>query len=255
MNRFPLIPALLAGLTLTTAAGAQGPGGGFGGPPPRPPFAGGIVTGVDTHANTITVNTPFGDRQTISVASGATISTETTATVGDLKVNDQVQVRGVPTGITALSLMDGQLPLPLPQGDPGMPPPGAGGPPPMGGGRMGPPPPAMAMAHGTVTRLNPLTISVGNGVSISLTLASSAQITRITSEPLSEIKDGDRIIAAGQMGADGTLTASAVGVNLPMPMGGSRFRGQGRQGNFRGPNGFGGGFGGPGGGFPPPPQQ
>ncbi|MBV9850994.1 MAG: hypothetical protein JO250_15090, partial [Armatimonadetes bacterium] len=65
-------------------------------------------------------------------------------------------------------------------------------------------------------------------------MADGAKVVRWASVALSGIKSGDRVVASGQTGDDGTLTASVVGVNMP----------QGGPGG-----GFGGGFGGPGGGF------
>ncbi len=266
--------ALAAGLTLmttvlATAAVAQGPGGGggFGGPPPggfggpggggpggfgggrggfgggRAPFAFGAVSAVDTSAGTITVNSPFGggnNSQVIKVGTDAQVVSQTDTTVAALKVGDQVQVQGVPTGITASQLTVGAPPAGLP---------GAGG---FGGGRFGGPGGAagggnnaagaaavqgFATATGKIASLPSatdahLSISLGPDAMLYLKMAAGAKITKYTTLKLSDLKVGDQIIATGQTGDDGTLTASTVGVNMPMMRGG-----------------FGGGFGGPGGGF------
>ena len=245
----------LVGLGLITALGvtpalAQGPpdngggGGGFqGGRPNRPPFAFGTVSSVDMGAGTITITPQFGGNgpQTIKLDGAAQIVTQTSAAVSDLKVGDQIAVQGVPTGITASAITVGEPPAGLP---------GAGG---FGGGGFGGPrgggnggnragggaaQQGFAAASGTIkalpTKSDPhLTVTLGPDVQVFLKMAEGAKVTRYTAVKLADIKVGDRIIATGQTADDGTLTASAVGVNLP------------QRGGFGGP---GGGFGGPGGG-------
>jgi hypothetical protein len=113
----------------------------------------------------------------------------------------------------------------------------------------------MASASGQVTSVNPLTIALGGGVSLTVEVAPGARVTRIATVGFDTLKVGDRIMAAGQAGADGTFNATGLGVNLEM---GGGFGGGGR-GGFGGPGGRpggpGGGPGGPGGGRPggPPP--
>ncbi len=121
------------------------------------------------------------------------------------------------------------------------------------------------MASGTVTSTSPLTISLSEGVSLTLKLDAKAKVTKFTTVTLGGIKVGDRIAAMGQTGDDGTFTASLVGVNVDM--GGMMGGGMGGRGGFGRGGGFGGrgrggqggpgGFGGPGGGpgGPPPPDQ
>lgn len=307
--------ALAAGLTLmttvlATAAMAQGPGGGgFGGPPPgqnggggfggpgggfggpggggpggggrggfggRMPFALGAITSVDTGAGTVTITSQFGGNpQVIKVGADAQVVSQMDTTVADLKVGDQVQVQGVPTGITASQLTVGTPPAGLP---------GAGG---FGGGRFGGPRPGggapgggnaggaasaqgFASATGTIkslpTAADPhLLITLGPDAQLFLKMAPGAKITKYTTMKLTDLKVGDRVVASGQTGDDGTLTATSVGVNMPMMQGGfgpGGFGGGGRGGRGRrgggqgpgGPNpgGFGGGGGGGFGGPPPP---
>ncbi len=102
-------------------SGNSGPGGGFGGsgaaggrspdansrvrPSGRPPFTFGTVSAVDANAGTITVTSPSGgsggsNSQVIKVSAGAQFVTQSEVAAADLKVGDQVQVRGLPTGIT-----------------------------------------------------------------------------------------------------------------------------------------------------------
>jgi len=275
--------AWLVGLGLVTAlavtpALAQGPpdngggGGGFqGGRPNRPPFAFGTVSSVDTGAGTITITPQFGGNgpQTIKLDGAAQIVTQTSAAVSDLKVGDQIAVQGVPTGITASAVTVGEPPTGLPGfGGPG----GFGGP--RGGGNGGnragggAAQQGFAAASGTIkalpTKSDPhLTVTLGPDVQLFLKMADGATVTRYTAVKLADLKVGDRILATGQTGDDGTLTASAVGVNLPQRggfggggfggggFGGGRPNGRRRGGGFGGPSGGGpGGFGGPSGGGP-----
>lgn len=295
--------ALAAGLTLmttvlATAAVAQGPGGGggFGGPPPggfggpggggRGGFGGGrgfpgafgAVSAVDTTAGTITITPRFGGgnaSQVITVGTDAQIVSQTDTTVAALKVGDQVQVQGVPTGITASQLTVGTPPTGLPgAGGPGggrFGGPGGGG---AGGGNAGGAAPAQgfATATGKIASLPTaadahLSITLGPDVILYLKMAPGAKITKYTTLKLTDLKVGDQVIATGQTGADGTLTASAVGVNMAMMQGGGfggGFGGGGfgggrggrnRRGGGQNGGGFGGGQNGGGGGFggPPPP--
>ena len=108
--------------------GQNGGRGGFGG---QMPFAMGTVTGGDATARTITIQSQFGGTtQTIQLGTTTQLVTQTTVTVADLKINDQVQVQGVPTGITANAITVGQMPTSMQGGGRG----GFGGP----GGQGGP---------------------------------------------------------------------------------------------------------------------
>ncbi len=245
--------------------GGGGRGGrGFGGGQAAP-FAMGVITAVDANAGQVTIRSQQGGgTQTVQIASGTPLVAQTTVTVADLKVGDQVQVQGVPTGITASSLTIGEMPAGFGGGGPGgggpggFGGPGGGGPggAPGGGNRAGGAAPAFASASGKVTSTEPLTISLSGDVSLTLKLARSAKITRIAPVEMSSLKVGDRITATGQANNDGGFNATNVGVNLEMG-GGMMGRGGRGQGGGRGPGG--GGFGGgPGGGFgggpggPPP---
>ena len=257
--------------------GGRGGAGGFGGRAGGrgAPGAFGAVTAVDTNAGTITITSRFGGNapQVINVGTDAQIVSQTDTTVAELKVGDQVQVQGVPTGITASQLTVGTPPT-------GMPGAGGGG---FGGGRFGGPGGAgggnnagggngaaavqgLAIASGKIASLPTatdahLSITLGPDATLYLKMAPGAKITKYTTLKLTDLKVGDQVMATGQTGADGTLTASAVGVNMPMMQGGfggGGFGGGGFGGGGRGRRGGGGqgGFGGPGGGQnggPPPP--
>ena len=310
--------ALIAMPVLAPHASAQGPQGGFdgggpqggfgggpnNGPDPfggggrqggmgrRSPLASGTVTAVDVQAGTITVSSVFGDPQVIQTQGTTTIVSQTAASVSDLKKGDTIEVRGIPTGLTASSLTIGKSPLggfggPPPPGSFGGPPPpgGFGGPPPPGGfggppppgGFGGPPPPgfggpgappAMAYAKGTVTSTSPLIISLSSSALLTLKMDPSAKVTKYTTVTLSSIKVGDRVVGIGTANDDGSFAAATIAVNVDMGRGGGGGFGGGRRGggfgrpNNGGPGGFGGpppggpngsgDFGGPGG---PPPGQ
>jgi len=240
------VATLLVSPLLQPVAKAQAPGGGGGGNRGgnrRAPFAFGTVSAVDTGAGTITVTSQFGGgTQTIQTQGTTQIVSQAAAQVSDLKVGDKVQVQGIPTGITASALSIGASPFANLGGNGGAPPPAGGN----GGGA--PPAPAapqsFAMAAGTVTSTNPLTVKVSDSVSLTLKMDPTAKVTKYTPVNLSAIKVGDQIVGLGQTGADGSLAATTVAVNVDMSAMGM---GGGRGG--MGGGGFGGGRGGMGGGF------
>ena len=285
-NMSALIASALVGLALAAPAFAQNPpppggpppGGGFGGQR-RMPFAFGTVSAVDKAANTITISTQNGDSQVIKVGTDAQIVTQQAVKVEDLKVGDKVTIQGIPTGITASQITVGDPPagLPGPGGFGGGGRGGANGGPGGGGNAAGPQVQGFATGTGQITALptatdkQHLTVSLGPDATLYLKLADGAKLTRYATVTLDGINTGDRIIARGQTGDDGTLTATMVGVNMQMGgggFGGGGFGGGGRRrgggGGFGGPGGGPGGpggFGGPGGppppadgGAPPPPQ-
>ncbi len=249
-----LAAALLAGTALTTAAWAQfggGPmvppagkpglpmptGGGpngmpMGGGPNMPggnpfgagrlPFANGTVTAVDAAAGTVTLMPMFGGGtpQTVKVTDETKITATRGGTVGDLKVGDTIQVRGVPTGITAAQITAGDSADPMGGGMgfmPARPLRGAG----FGNGRPNPggPQAAFAQASGTITSLSPLTVSVSEGVQVTLRVGPQAKISRNVSEKIGDLKAGDRVMANGKAGDDGVLAASRIRVNADYGMG------------------------------------
>jgi hypothetical protein len=238
-----------------------------------PPVVFGKVKSVDTSAKTIKLNIGRSGRLCIvHVDDGASIRAEKTVSASDLKVGDRIEVRGIPTGISASSIIDGDvreaLPPPPGGGPDDMQGPDEGGP----GGGSGPSrhhgPPNMASAGGKVTSVDPLTIEVGNDVSVVVKVGANAKVRKIVSEQLSDIKPGDRVMASGDRGDDGLLDADKVAVNIQMPppppgmggpggqgfggpgMGGPGFGGRGRRGRggFGGPQMGDNGPGGPGGG-------
>jgi hypothetical protein len=237
--------------------GQGGPGGGM-------PFLSGTITGGDLSAGVILIQGPFGgEPQTVKVTGSTKVVSQKTASVSDLAVGDQVQVQGVPTSITASSLTAGTMPdfFGGGRGGPGFGGQGPGGPG-FGQNGRGGQSQAFASASGKITSTSPLTISIGSDVSVVLKLASSAKITKYVTGQLSSLKQGDRVLVAGQPGADGSFAATTIGLNIEMGGGRGGFGGPGGfggrggfgQGGPGGPQGFGpGGPGGPGGPEGPPP--
>lgn len=246
--------------------GGQGGPGGFG---RQMPVTMGTITGGDAAANTIVITSQFGGGAvTIKVAEGAKIMTQKSVTVKDLKVGDIIQIQGVPTSITAASIVAGDPPAFLnsgrgngtgQQGGPQ----GAQGQNGLNAGLAGQQTQATASASGKVVSLSPLTVSISDDVTLVLKVTTSTKISRYTVVPFSSLKVGDRLMASGQSSQDGTFSATSVGINVEM---GGRAAGGfgGGPGGFGGPGGQGGpggpqGQGGPGGqggdGPPPPPSE
>lgn len=235
------------------------------------PMAGGTVQSVDTTNRTITLTDSSGDTETLSVPAGTKIVGTRTISASDLKVGDQIQVRGVPQVISADSIMSGDLSS-MPSGGPAF---GAmgGGPGPAfarGGGQAsnesgssgeqsgrqgyGPQPMAArfmsgssggsaggtASERGTIASVSPLTISLSGGQTVTVKTSSNTKLRTVGSEDLSDIQKGDQINAQVNRESDGTITAVQVNVNMPMAfpgpgmMGGARFGG-GPQGIGPGP--------------------
>ena len=205
--------------------GGGAPMGGANGSPftvGRLPFANGTVTTVDAAAGTVTLTPMFGggSPQTVRVTGATQITATREGSVGDLKVGDAVQVRGVPTGIVATSITAG-----APDVGGGGPGPVAGlnggldGPMGAGRGRQGGPPAAFAQASGRVTALSPLTVSVAEGVSVTLRVRPDAKVSRNVPEKIGDLRVGDRVMANGQAGDDGVLAASRLRVNADYGLG------------------------------------
>ncbi len=238
--------------------GQRGGGrGGFGGN-----FSFGTVSAVDASANTITL-TPRGggSDQIIQVSPSASLVTETPTTVGDLRVGEQVRVSGIPTTITASQIVVGTMPGA--QGGPGGNAPGGrlarpgglgapgGG---FGGGAGRPGAGGTMTITASVLSINPLTLIAADNTAITLKMASTTKISRVSALALGSVKVGDQVIATGQTGADGVFTASMVADNMDMASmmgrggyggggfggggfggGGARMRGRGRQNNGQAP--------------------
>ena len=214
----------------------QGP---FGGPDQRMggfmangPFVVGTVAEVGQTQKMIAVTMPFGrNERIVKVTDKTKMVTQRDAKVSELKVGDQVQVSGVPTGIRASSVTIGDAPgffsAMMPGRRPGMA--NAGGQPQQNPWQM-----SFASASGKVTSVSPLTVALDNQVSLTIKMAPDARVQKIAPVALSAIKEGDRIMAVGKTDSQGILSATSIGIN--MGMGGGMFGGfGGGPGRTRGP--------------------
>jgi hypothetical protein len=232
------------------------------------PFVMGKITAGDANNGIIAVASQFGGEQQVRVTPNTQFVVQKTIPASALQVNDQVQVQGVPTAITASTITAGQQPDFLrmgPFGGGGFGPRAGGGGPNPGNlvGRVGQTQ-AFASATGKVTATSPLTISISDNVSVVLKVTANTKLTKFDKTQFSNLKVGDTIIAAGQAGDDGSFTATGVGVNIsteggfgfgaPGGFGPGGFGPGGRGGRGgRGPGGQGEGPGGPDGPGAPPP--
>lgn len=226
------MPMPMGGGPNTTGSGMPGTGMPMGGanvPGGNPfaggrlPFANGTVTAVNAAAGTVTLAPMFGggSAQTVRVSGATQITATREGTASDLKVGDTIQVRGVPTGITATQITasggegaagGGTVPGAMMGGammTGGM----------MGGAMMGGPPAAFAQATGRITGLSPLTVSVAEGVSVTLRVGPAVKVSRDVVEKIGDLKVGDRVMASGKAGDDGVLAASRIRVNADYGMG------------------------------------
>ncbi len=122
----------------------------------------GTITGGNASNGTITISAPNGATLTFAVSANTPIYAETSIAVSGLKVGDHVQVEGIPTAITANSIVDGALPQNVGAGQAGR----------RGANQLQSVPgnaqQAFASAAGTIASTSPLTISLGSNVTISL---------------------------------------------------------------------------------------
>jgi len=213
----------------------------------------GKISTIDAAAGTITLTSRIGSIQVIKGTADTTIESQVTITVSELKVGDEVQVQGIPTGISADTITAGSPPAFMMGGrgrrSPGgfVPAPGRAGPLDANGNPVPQgPPPANAVANGKVVSTTPLTISVAENMDVVLRLARDGKISRYAPIPFSKLKIGDAIMAMGTIGQDGSFTATSIGVNMSQG-GGAVFtpgrppRGLGAQGILGGPGGAPGG--------------
>lgn len=195
---------VLAG-ALATGVSAETPSE----PPPGPVV--GTVKSVDYSAGTITVTTPDGTTGDVVVGK-STIYTQATVAITSLKVGDTVAVQGVPTNILAETVFDGDLSKIYPA--PPAPPTGSTDS--KSTSTTAPPPTGQANATGAVLSVSPLSVNLGDGVSLTIETASTTKITKLTTESLDDVKAGDSIVAFGTL-TDGDLDAGVIAINLPAP--------------------------------------
>lgn len=203
------------------------------------PMVFGTVRHVYLSDDVITVSDRQGNDRMIHVSDGTRIVTEKSLPVSDAKIGDRIEVRGVPTSISAESLIaatsDSQAHANQVAG-----PPGGAGPRPLSPAGRGM---DFAIASGRIVSKSPLTIRLADGDSLVVKVKTGTRLHKLASVSLSSVKAGDRVVAFGTPTDDGALDASqvAVNVNIGVPGGGGP------------PSMMGGGPMGPGPGFGPPP--
>ena len=192
-----------------TPQGARPGGNPFTG---RMPFTAGTISAVDAAGGTVTLTPMFAGMkaQTVQISDATQITTQADVKVMDLKVGDTVQVRGVPTGITATQITAGDSPeAPMGPAVSGMRPGGIAG-----GGKPGLGSAAdYAQASGKITSLSPLTIALSDSVQVTLKVTAATTVRKYLTEKIGALKVGDRIMANGQTGDDGVFHATRLRVN------------------------------------------
>ena len=188
----------------------------------NPQFATGTVTGVNPSRGTIVVSSPSGGPRTIRVTAMTRVFSRSIVSVGDLRLNDRVQVFGAAAAIDVSSMVVGEIPAFLPGGRA------------MGSAgqtagtdsvrttdstavapsREGSRSQALVSASGTVVALNPLTIAMSNDVTIIVKLDRDVKVTRVLPGSVSSIRAGDMIEAPGYTADDGTFNAAGIGINF-----------------------------------------
>jgi len=231
--------------TVSGAALAQQPGRGqgFGG---RGGFGGGVVgtiQQVDATKGTLQIQTtgPQAGSRTVSFTPETVVYRQSQGTVADLKVNDTIQVSGVPTSINALQLQVGEMPQPAfggfggrggqggagggqggAQAAPGAGPGAPGGP---GGAQ------AMASATGTIVSTSPLVVQLPGNVRVNVTADPATRVTKVVKSTAADIKVGDTVRVSGRPDDAGNITATQLQLGVDPNAG---FGGRG----FGGGNGF-----------------
>lgn len=170
------------------------------------PFLKGTITGGNAQTGSISVQNQNGGTTTIQCNNSTQFTTQQTVSASSLKVGDTIQVTGLPTGINASSIIDGQMPSSM-QTYSGL---SRGMGKTSGTGTSA----GFATASGIIVSLNPLTISLGGGVAITITGSANTSVSRLVPLTYNQLKVGDTISAAGQLNSNGVFVASGVAVNL-----------------------------------------
>ncbi len=207
MKRFAVLAFVgwIAALLLTAAIAQRGPRGGPGGRG-RVAFIRGTIAAVDAGKRVVDI-TPMGrEDQVISVtiAEDALVAAITDAKVSELAVGDNVEVSGFPAALVAQDLRIGGglqtiirsafLPPDAPQG--------AFRP----GGRP-------MVISGTVAKLKPLTLDIGNGVMIQVAASDNTPTTKVALVELDDLKPTEPVLAVGQRDQQGNVTVRAFAVD------------------------------------------
>jgi hypothetical protein len=244
MRVYRIVGCVAALATLTGAALAQQPGRGqgFGG---RGGFGGGVVgtiQQVDATKGTIQIQTtgPQAGSRMVSFTAETAVFRQSQGTLADLKVNDTIQVSGMPTSINAMQLQLGEFPQAGfggfggrggaggAGGGGGQAPgnaPGAGARGVAGGGPGGGP--GMANVSGTIVSTSPLVVQLPGNVRVNVSADPSTRVTKTVKTTAADLKVGDTIRAVGRPDDQGNVTALQITVGVDPNAGG-----------FGGGNGF-----------------
>lgn len=210
-----LVAALLLG-GLCLNAGAQAPllptrsGPLVPGPAGPPRLIYGIASVVDVRRGALQLAPPVGGLAAVSV----TLTPQTqmvalqTARVSDLKIGDEISVRGMATELAVSSLTWNAVSPGEPSAPADVRPPGSPSRPPFAGLS------GAASAAGRITSVQPLVIAFADGATLTLRAASNVRVTRIAPVPISHLKAGAALFAFGPMTGQSVLTADILGVGF-----------------------------------------
>lgn len=197
----------------------------------RPSVVQGTIAQVDPTRSRIAITTPRGE-VSVDVAGEAQIVRVDTATAADLKVGQTVTLRGRPNTLSAVSVSIGEQtpPIILRRGENNTSPAGralrnglapeevpikassrGNG---LGRGQEDQGLPfysdTLATVTGTVSKLDPLTITTGEGTTVTVSLDADTRIIQHTLVSLSEVRVGERVFASGERHRDDALQAQTL---------------------------------------------
>lgn len=245
MRVLPIVGCVTALATVCGSALAQQPGRGqgFG----RGGFGGGVVgtiQQIDATKGTLQIQTagPQAGSRTVAFTAETPIYRQSQGTLADLKVNDRIQVSGMPTAITATQMQIGELPAPpaggfgggRAGGGPGG---NAQGAPGAGPGGPGGPAPSTASATGTIVSTSPLVVELAGNLRVTVTADPATRVMKMVKTTAADLKVGETIRATGRPGDDGNVTASQIQVGIDPNAAGFGGRGFGGNGLQRRPGG------------------
>jgi hypothetical protein len=231
MRVYRIVGCVAALAMVCGSALAQQPGRGRGG------FGGGVVgtiQQVDATKGTIQIQTtgPQAGSRMVSFTAETAVYRQSQGTLADLKVNDTIQVSGVPTSINAMQLQIGEMPPAGFGGFGGRAGGGAGG---AGGGgqapgnaqgggaRAGAGPgggPGTANASGTIVSTSPLVVQLPGNIRVNVSADPSTRVTKTVKTTAADLKVGDTVRAVGRPDDQGNVTATQITVGVDPNAGG-----------------------------------
>lgn len=212
------VPAALAAPTNTSSGGGTTSSTGGTTPPTHTPishpmFVGGTIASVDTTAGKITITpTNGGTAVVVIVPSTVTIIGHLPLDASQIAVGDRLDVAGIPTTIQAINILDNLMPAP----------PTPPTPPTTKATTSGttttvttPPPPGAMHVRGVVTSLSPLSLLVGNTLSLVVTVTPGTTVSEVLPVTVKQLVVGEKIGAVVMTSTTGTNTAVQVEVGPP----------------------------------------